>query len=221
MGWLYPANPAGEVSWQGGRVKPVRCTCQQSYDAEQLRRRLLDMDGLSAAERTLRFARLMDSANQLALDQIEQAVQRRRGLMTLIGEPGTGKTTLLICAVNAAREANVPAVYTTVSDLLAYLRQAYDPKSELTFDARWETLLHAEVLALDELDEFNTTPWAMERFLRLIDERWRRMYDTLTLCATNSELDALPEKVASRLQDGRAQHFTLVGPDMRLHQAWE
>jgi hypothetical protein len=92
-----------------------------------------------------------------------------------------------------------------MTDLLDYLRAAYNPDNrELSFDSRWDLLVRAEVLALDELDEFNTTPWAMERFLRLIDERWRNMQTRLTLLATNSALSQLPPKVASRLRDGRA-----------------
>lgn len=128
---------------------------------------------------------------------------------------------MLIAAVNAAREAGILAVYTTITDLLDYLRQAYAPNTTLDFDGRWDLLIRCQVLALDELDEFNTTPWAMERFLRLIDERWRAMDQGLTLCATNSRLNSLPEKVASRLRDGRAYVFELTGADMRPYQRWD
>lgn len=161
-----------------------------------------------------------DEQNTSAAEHVQNAVMRRRGLLTLMGKPGTGKTTMLIRAVNMAREAGVPAVYTTVTDLLDYLRQAYDPKAVLAFDARWELLVNVEVLSLDELDEFNTTPWAMERFLRLIDERWRAIDSCLTLCATNGRLNMLPDKVESRLRDGRASLFELGGADMRPYQQW-
>jgi DNA replication protein DnaC len=138
-------------------------------------------------------------------------------MVTLIGKPGVGKSTLMHCAVNAARDANVPAVYSTVTDLLDYLRQAYNPNVEVTFDARWDTLLRCEVLALDELDEFSTTAWAMERFLRLIDERWRAMDRCLTICATNSRLNLLPPKVTSRLNDVRSHVIEMGGDDLRRY----
>lgn len=200
--------------------KAIRCACQFENDTSKRRNYLLRIDGLTATERALSFSDMDGGNNQQALRQVQEAARRRRGIVTLTGKPGTGKSSALICAVNEAREANVPAVYTTVTDLLDYLRQAYAPNTELSFDARWDLLVRVEVLALDELDEFNTTPWAMERFLRLIDERWRAMDKCVTLCATNNRINALPEKVASRLRDGRATVLELSGADMRPYQRW-
>lgn len=200
--------------------KAIRCECQYDNDIEKRRNYLLRIDGLNPSERALRFADLQMGSNEAPLQRVMEATRRRRGIITLTGKPGTGKSSMLIAAVNEAREANVPAVYTTVTDLLDYLRQAYAPNTELSFDARWDLLLRAEVLALDEVDEFNTTPWAMERFLRLMDERWRNLDRVLTLCATNSRINAMPEKVASRLRDGRAMVVELTGADMRPYQRW-
>lgn len=216
MGWVYHGHPVGHRDFG----KAFRCSCQTGQDELRRRHYLLRIDGLSPSERVKRFSDLTGGNNQSAIRQVQEATQRRRGLISLTGKPGTGKTAMLICAVNASREANVPAVYSTVTDLLDYLRQAYAPHTELTFDARWDILIRCEVLALDELDEFNTTPWAMERFLRLMDERWRAMDRCVTLCATNSRVNALPEKVASRLRDGRATVLELSGADMRPYQRW-
>jgi len=225
MGWVYATNEQGEVIWEPGpggqRARVERCACRRGMDAERRRAYLHRIDGLTPAERALRFETLARSLNGAAIAAMERASAMRRGMVTLTGRPGTGKSTLLMCAVNAARDAGVPAVYTTVTDLLDYLRAAYNPaNAELTFDARWELLVTCEVLALDELDEFSTTPWAMERFQRLMDERWRGIHDRLTLCATNSRINALPDKVASRLRDGRAEVIEMGSTDMRPYQAW-
>lgn len=215
MGWLYAVDPHGEPT---GKI--VRCSCQYGQDQERRRQYLLRVDGLTPNERRLRFADLVRDANEYAITRVENATTQRRGIVTLTGKPGCGKTALLIAAVNEAREANVPAVYTTVTDLLDYLRAAYAPGADVSFDNRWDLLVGCEVLALDELDEFNSTPWAMERFLRLMDERWRNMDRRLTLCATNSRINALPEKVASRLRDGRAEAIEMAPHDMRRYQTW-
>lgn len=174
------------------------------------------IDGLKPHERELRFDGLMAGKNGDTIAQVRTAAHVHRGLVTLTGAPGTGKTTLLVCAVNDARERGILAVYTTVTDLLDYLRMAYNPDHNgATIDQRWNMLVSAEVLALDELDEFSPTPWAEERFMRLMDERWRIMDAGLTICATNSPLDTLPDKIGSRLCDGRAEVFAMVGGDMR------
>lgn len=221
-GYLYRASADGEAIIENGRNVLVRCSCYSKRDDPQRRARLRAMDGLNDEERSKRFdsiIRTPDSAR--VIEAVESAVGQRRGLITLTGKPGTGKSTILQCAVNMAIEQNVSAVYTTVTDLLDYLRAAFAPGADLEFDTRWDTLVRAEVLALDELDEFNTTPWAMERFLRLIDERWRSMTDHLTICATNSSLNAMPAKISSRLRDGRALVLQTSGPDFRPYQQWQ
>jgi len=225
MGWLYATDDIGNVIWEPGpgghRVRIVRCSCQLGKDQDRRAAYLLRIDGLTPRERTVRFAGLDRTTNENAIAQVENATTLRRGIVTLTGKPGCGKSALLMCAVNEARDANVPAVYTTVTDLLDYLRAAYAPGADVSFDSRWDLLVGCEVLALDELDEFNSTPWAMERFLRLIDERWRNMDRRLTLCATNNRINSLPEKVSSRLRDGRALVLDMQPRDMRRYQTWE
>lgn len=220
MGFCIRDVPLGHPEF--GKVFPCACRTQGLLDRQY--RRLQAIDGLTPTERRLRFSGLhVDDDNRGAYEAIVYALSRKRGIVTLYGKPGRGKTTLLIAAVNEAREANIPAVYARVSDVLDYLRSAYDPdrERELSADERWRLLITADLLALDELDQFKTTPWAMEKFLALIDERWRNMDRTVTLLAGNTALANLPEKVTSRLQDRRAHIFHLAGIDMRRFSTWE
>ena len=222
VGWVYATDKYGDVVMShGNKTQIVRCQCQYDVDEDRRVSYLRQIDGLTNVERQLRFETLTNNATHAATVAVRFAADQRRGMITLTGRPGTGKTTLLICAVNDARERRIAAVYTTVTDLLDYLRKAYDPNHKgKTIDQRWNLLVGAEVLALDELDEFNATPWAEERFLRLMDERWRNMDRCLTLCATNHGMDDLPDKVASRLGDGRAEVLEMAGIDMRPHLEW-
>lgn len=200
--------------------KAVPCACQN--EARTLRRTqfLTKMDGLTPRERELRFSAIDDNYEPGVLHLLKRAAEEHRGLITLTGGFGVGKTTLLMCGVNEGRNHNQLAIYTTVTDLLSYLRSTFDPDADESFDKYWDALIRCSILALDEMDEFKTSSWAMERFLRLIDERWRRMDEVLTLCALNNRINSLPGKVQSRLQDGRAEIIAIGGNDMRPSNTW-
>lgn len=218
MGWVYHTdNPKSK---DFGKAFP--CECKAADFTERRRLYLIGIDGLQADDRNHEFERFqITDGNRRAYEVVTDAVTKRKGMITLTGAWGLGKTELLTCAVNTARNAGIPAVYATTAHLMDYLRQAYKPGAELDIDERWNLLTSAEVLAVDELEKFNTTEWALERFSRLIDERWRAMGSLLTLFATNAKLERLPGDVFSRLQDGRAQVVKMAGPDMRPFNQWE
>lgn len=201
--------------------KLLRCECKQEEDRQKRLAFLLRMDGLTAQERRKSFAAIEDMYDDNSLPIIRQAVQDRRGLITLIGNYGVGKTTLLMCAVNEGREAGHLALYTTLTDLLSYLRSTFDADSDMSFDKYWQALIDCDILALDELDEPKTSDWVLEIFMRLMDERWRRLDERLTLCATNRRITALHGKIQSRLNDGRAQVLSIGGQDMRPANSWD
>lgn len=197
-----------------------RCDCKRQEDNMRRSQFLVAMDGLTDRERACRFSNIQDRYTPDTLPKLRQATLEHRGLITLTGNFGVGKTTLLTCAVNEGRDHDLLVIYTTVSDLLSYLRSTFGPETEVSFDRYWDALIRCDILALDELDEFKTSEWAMERFLRLMDERWRRMDEVLTLCALNGRIQSLPGKVQSRLRDGRAQVINITGEDMRPFNSW-
>lgn len=201
--------------------KIVRCECKKEEDRQKRLAFLLRMDGLTEQERHKSFANIKDMYDDGSLHIIRQAVQERRGLITLIGNYGVGKTTLLMCAVNEGRQAGHLALYTTLTDLLSYLRSTFSPDSDMSFDKYWQALIDCDILALDELDEPKTSDWVLEIFMRLMDERWRRMDERLTLCATNRRIQALHGKIQSRLNDGRARILAVGGQDMRPLNNWQ
>lgn len=201
--------------------KLIRCECKLEEDRQKRLAFLLCMDGLTTKERGYRFADLNDTYSDGALHVVRQAAQECRGLITLIGDYGVGKTTLLMCAVNEGREAGKLALYTTLTDLLSYLRSTFDADSDMSYDKYWKALIDCDILALDELDEPRTSDWVLETFMRLMDERWRRMDERLTLCATNRRISALHGKIQSRLADGRAHILSIGGHDMRPFSTWD
>lgn len=152
---------------------------------------------------------------QEALDAARGLIDRPAWFYTLHGAFGVGKTHLLSAIVNDARRAGQVAVYTTIANLLDHLRRTFRPGAELDGDELWDRVMSADVLAVDELDRFNPTGWAQERFFMLIDERYRKAESRLTCFATNGSLADLPGYLESRMRDKRCARFEIVGPDIR------
>lgn len=219
-GWLYKPELVPGPN-QSRNAPAIRCACKKKEDVERKERQLKAFDGLTEAERQRRFSEITDNYEPGVLHKLKQSIDLSKGFITLTGKFGVGKTLILMSAVNEGRDREKLAIYTTVSDLLSYLRSTFNPDSEGDFDNYWEALIKCDILCLDEMDEFHTTGWAMERFLRLIDERWRRMDSILTICALNSNVRTLPGKVQSRLRDGRAEIIEIGGYDMRPANTWE
>lgn len=216
QGWLIRDLPPTHP--QFGEVVP--CACMESEIAARRMRRLEAIDGLTPEERTYRFddgqfRAMPGSATEAAVQACRAALDAGGGIVTLTGPYGVGKTRILISAVNEAKDRNKPAVYTTMRDLLAWLREAFSPTATDSFSQRWDTLREAPVLVIDELDKANTTSWAMEQFSSLVDYRWRHMAGKVTIYALNKPVGVLPGDIADRIMDGRAKVIEFTGGSRR------
>lgn len=202
----------------GGSPRLLRCNCQSGGDEARLAAKLQAVDGLTDAERLIRFDQLVvTAANRGAHEAARAAVEHARGprgFLVFSGTPGVGKTTLSICAVNSARVRGYAGVYETGEGLLRYLRAAFDPAADRTFDERWRLLVGATVLVLDELT-LDNTPWAVRQLEELIDARWRRLSDMLTIVCTNQAITGFTPRVASRLGDANVTRPNLGTIDFR------
>lgn len=210
MGWLsYDVLPGHALF---GKLQ--RCDVCGESRAQEYLRALCGLRGEMLAWTWNNTDRT--TANAAAYDSAQFLAAQPASFYTLLGKFGVGKTRLLACIVNAAREAGRTAVYTTTTDLLDYLRSAYNPETRgVTFDDRWETITSARVLAIDEFDRWNPTDWAREKFEQLIDARYRNRGAQLTAFAANAELAALPGYVTSRMRDVTCYLYQMTGQDVR------
>ena len=136
------------------------------------------IDGLKDSERTQSLADYkLGPHNRRAAEAVAAGIEQGYGLITLWGPFGVGKTALMMTAVNAIRNQDKTAIYRTTADMLAWLRAGFDQSQrdgeDFSYEKRWQLLTTVRCLALDEMTAFSVTPWAAERFERLIDERWR------------------------------------------------
>lgn len=131
--------------------------------------------------------------------------QRGWGMVTLLGTPGTGKTTFLKIFVTVALSDGLDAAYANTSRVLDNIRLAYDSQQAMTeLELRTQWWAKLDVLSLDEFDKVNNTAWAQERLFNLIDMRYElaiRRKGITVIASNHKSLDEFPPYIRSRLED--------------------
>ena len=123
------------------------------------------------------------------------------GWLYIMGEYGSGKTHLAAAIAYDLYERGYDVMFTTVPDLLDFLRLSFDPRSGARFDKRFHEIVNVPFLLLDDLRMASATPWAKEKLFQIIDYRYlARMPTVFTSSETVEETD---ERLATRLADGR------------------
>lgn len=217
---LRPANPGEKPNYGGesgiDRVVLMDCpVCNRDGQQRYLER----LSRLTAEMRTWGYGNTQDTDdNGAAYDYGKTLAERPRWFYTLWGAFGVGKTRLLACLVNAGRTNGWTSIYITMAELLDHLRAAFNPQTaeKVTFDALWEDLCKCRILAIDEADRFNPTPWAVEKFTELIESRYRNGPDRCTAFATNVDPATLNGYLYSRMMYRESRVFHITGGDWRL-----
>lgn len=144
--------------------------------------------------------------------------ERPEGWLLITGAYGCGKTHLAAAIANARLDANQPAIFMVVPDLLDHLRSTFGPQSELPYDELFEQLREAPLLILDDLGAHASTPWAQEKLFQLLNHRYNAQLPTVI--TTNQRLEELDPRLRSRLQDvGLVSHVLILAPDFRTGKA--
>jgi len=195
-----------------GQVCLIECPSCNGMDARQdyLRR----LCGLRGGELDADFGGWWAERHEAQMLPAARAALDGYGWLTLHGNVGTGKTFLLQAIVNEARQQGRMAIYIPLPRLLDHLRAAYKPGAEVDFDGLWQNILRCEVLALDEVEKYQPTPWADEKFSSMMDGRYRGWTQTVTVLATNS-LEDIAGHLKSRAMDGRFKMVFTGSQDVR------
>ena len=122
--------------------------------------------------------------------------------LVMVGERGNGKSHLCAAVANHLIAAGTAALFITMPDLLAALRQAMDLQANTeqeSYTGRMQTFKTAPVLILDDLGAEGRSDWSDSVLFELLDFRYRNRLPTMIV--TNCALDAFDPRVASRMQD--------------------
>lgn len=160
-----------------GSGKLVPCPANEPARAAH-ERKLANLAGLMAHERDLRFDDLKDRAECKDTPAMIEAARRfvdRRGrpILTIAGDPGTGKSLVGMAIVNEWGPGL--AVYTPFADLLDYMRAGFADDAEIDARERYSLIKSAELVVIDDFDEdkINLTDYAVEFRYRFFDWRTR------------------------------------------------
>ncbi len=218
-GFVQRDLPIGDPDF--GKAAP--CVCTLRTLAWERASQLRQVSNLGQLER-LTFERFLpdglglpdDKRRSLrsAYDFARQFADAPIGWLVLQGGCGTGKTHLAAAIANVRLARGESVMFVVAPDLLDYLRAAFTPQSDTTFDQRFEQVRSTPLLILDDLGAHSTTPWAQEKLYQIVNYRYNAHLPTVI--TTNFRLEDLDERVRSRLVDPEISAvFHIVAPDFR------
>lgn len=195
-GWIRAEVPVGDPFF--GR--PIMCQCLMARREQQ---RGEELHRLSALDpfRDKTFENF-DPKVPGAADAYEAARHFARdpaGWLVLRGSYGCGKTHLAAAIANHAVRSNAMVLFEVVPDLLDHLRSTFAPSSPVQYDELVESVRTSHLLVLDDLGTESSTPWAQEKLYQIINYRYN--YQFPTVITTNRRLEAIDERIQSRLGD--------------------
>ena len=121
-----------------------------------------------------------------------------RGWLIFTGPSSSGKTHLAVAIANRCLERGETVVFMFVPDFLDYLRGAFAPDSQVSYDELFQHVRNAPVLVLDDLGAQSSTPWAHEKLFQVLN--YRSNFLLPTVITVRGALERLQEDVRSRME---------------------
>jgi DNA replication protein DnaC len=203
--------------------QPVPCSCKLEEITERRLDDLRKASNLGLLSR-MRFDNFRFESQGLQPSQ-EQALRKAygrarefaespQGWLILLGGYGCGKTHLAAAIANYCLGRGHPCLFVVVPDLLDHLRATYSPGSTVSYDERFEAILTAPLLILDDLGTQQATPWAQEKLYQLFNHRYNARLPTVI--TSNRSLEETDPRLKSRMADPElCQVYTMASRDFR------
>lgn len=222
-GWILgPEDVARPCECRDQRLKRGRVRGVASAIPPRYRGVSFDRPPVSDMARDM-SARHVVNAVQSFVNDLDENLAAGRGLW-LMGNTGTGKTTLGMLVAKAALAAGrTVAVYFTPK-LLTQIRQTYQATdSEDAYDAFFRRLTSVDLLYVDDLGSERHTDWVVEQLYALVNERYENQRSMLITSNAKRDVEEgrkqleeqIGSRTVSRLIEICADPLPLFGADRR------
>jgi DNA replication protein DnaC len=222
-GWILgPEDVARPCECRDQRLKRGRVRGVASAIPPRYRGVSFDRPPVSDMRRDM-TTRHVVNAVQSFVDELDENLATGKG-MWLMGNTGTGKTTLgMLAAKSALAVGRSVAVYFTPK-LLTQIRQTYQATdSEDAYDAFFQRLTSVDLLYIDDLGSERHTDWVVEQLYALVNERYENQRSMLVTSNAGQDVaegrkqleDQIGSRTVSRLIEICDDPLPLFGPDRR------
>jgi DNA replication protein DnaC len=155
------------------------------------------------------------------VDRLDDNLAAGRGLW-LMGDVGTGKTTLAMLVSRHAIEAGRTVGVYSLPRLLARIRRTYEADArEDSYLAFFDRLTSVDLLHVDDLGAEKSSDWVLEQLYAIVDERYQAR--RAVVVTTNLRVEQLEEQIGqrtvSRLVEICGDPLPLFGDDLRYRVA--
>lgn len=191
----------GKEGWYHGTLMEMPCPdCRPGAQVE----RLIQNTGLSPADQSIRLSEFKTTGSFADKTDAKHVIARLAGMgkqaegfVTIWGNYGVGKSFLAKALVNELAHNGAQARYVLGSDLIADIRSKFDEDAHRIIAVEnaiytWQMYF---TLVIDEFDKIHTTDWVKESVHRLLNARYERRKQSLTVLISNTDPKKLPPEL--------------------------
>ena len=215
-GWvLGPEDVARPCDCRESRMARRRAKGVASAIPARYRGVSFDRPPISDMARDPASAPVVEAVREF-VDDLDERLDEGKGLW-LMGDVGTGKTSLAMLVSKSAAEAGRSVAIYSLPRLLARIRRTYDADvGEDSYLQFFHRLASVDLLQIDDLGAEKRSDWVLEQLYAIVDERY--VSKRSIVVTSNLDYDQLKDeigpRVVSRLTE-MCRELPLYGSDLR------